>query len=91
MTKKNKSESSELDKNTSFEQAMENLENMAQELETGDLSLDQSISSFEQGMKLAKFCEDSLNAISGRVEKVMKDFSGKKKITPLTESDTDDI
>lgn len=87
MTKKQKS----AEKDLSFEKAMEKLETIAHELEAGDLSLDQSISSFEEGMKLAKLCEDNLNEISGRVEKVMKDFSGKKKITPLTESDTDDI
>jgi exodeoxyribonuclease VII small subunit len=87
MTKNIKSES----KNLSFEEAMEKLETIAHELEAGDLSLDRSISSFEEGMKLAKLCEDNLTEISGRVEKVMKDFSGKKKITPLTESDTDDI
>lgn len=87
MTKKQKS----AEKDLSFEQAMEKLENIAHEMEAGDLSLDQSILSFEEGMKLAKLCEENLNEISGRVEKVMKDFSGKKKITPLTESDTDDI
>lgn len=87
MTKKPKS----AEKDLSFEQAMEKLESLAHNMEAGDLSLDQAITSFEEGMKLAKLCEDNLNNISGRVEKVMKDFSGKKKITPLTESDIDDI
>ena len=43
-----------------FEEAMKKLEALAQELEKGDLDLDQSVQKFEEGMALAKKCNDIL-------------------------------
>ena len=43
-----------------FEEAMKKLEILAQELEKGDLDLDQSVQKFEEGMALAKKCNDIL-------------------------------
>ena len=74
-----------------FEKAMEKLESLVSELETGHLSLEKSLDSFEAGMKLAKTCEEAINQASGRVEKIMKDFGSKEKIVPYTEDvDGDD-
>lgn len=73
-------------KDLSFEQSMERLEEIVQELE-GTLNLDKSLGLFEEGMKLAKNCQDKLDQAKGRVEKVMKDFSGREKIVPLTDDD----
>lgn len=76
---------------TPFEKAMEKLEALVSELETGNLSLERSLDSFEAGMKLAKTCEEALNQASGRVEKIMKDFGDKEKIVAYTEdADGDD-
>lgn len=44
-----------------FEQAMENLEKIVRELENGNLSLDESVKKFEQGMRLSKHCNEILN------------------------------
>jgi exodeoxyribonuclease VII small subunit len=63
----------------SFEDAMSRLESIVSELEDEDLSLEKSLTSFEEGMKLAKVCETKLSEASGRVEKIMKDFSGAEK------------
>ena len=48
-----------------FEEAIENLEKIVTELETGNLSLDDSVKKFEHGMKLSKHC----NEILGKAEK----------------------
>lgn len=58
----------------SFENKMENLEKIVAELEKGDLSLDKSVSKFEEGMKLSKECS-----------KMLED--AQKKITILLEED----
>jgi len=79
MTKKTDKEN-----NVSFEDAMSRLESIVSELEDGDLSLEKSLVSFEEGMKLAKVCDAKLSEASGRVEKIMKDFSGVEKRVPLT-------
>ena len=44
-----------------FEDAMKELEKIAEELEKGNLSLDESVSKFEDGMKLSKKCSDLLD------------------------------
>ncbi len=44
----------------SFEEIMEKLESIAQDLEKGDLSLEESIEKFEEGMKLSKECSKIL-------------------------------
>lgn len=54
----------------SFEKNMENLEKIVQELENGDLNLDDSIKKFEEGMKISKECN-----------KILED--AEKKITVL--------
>ena len=46
--------------NTSFEKNMSNLENIVTELEKGDLNLDESISKFEEGIKISKECNKIL-------------------------------
>ena len=43
-------------KEINFEDTMKKLENIANELEKGDLDLDTSVSKFEEGMKLSKKC-----------------------------------
>lgn len=51
-----------------FEEAMKKLEQITAELEKGDLSLDESVKKFEEGIKLSKECnkilEDSENRIN---------------------------
>jgi exodeoxyribonuclease VII small subunit len=44
-----------------FEQAFSELEQVVQQLERGDLSLQQSLALFERGMALAKLCERRLD------------------------------
>ena len=43
-----------------FEKAMEELEKITTELEKGNLSLDESVEKFEEGMKLSKQCNDMI-------------------------------
>lgn len=47
-------------KKDSFENKMEELENIVAELEKGDMNLDDSLVKFEQGMKISKECSKML-------------------------------
>jgi exodeoxyribonuclease VII small subunit len=87
MAKKEKSENTP----KNFEAAILELEGLVQKLEAGELPLDEAMNSFETGMRLAKFCEDRLNDASGRIEKVMKYFSGKSEVLPLTQDELDEL
>lgn len=62
--------------NTSFEKNMSDLENIVTELEKGELNLDESISKFEEGIKISKECNKILE-------------EAEKKITILLEKDGD--
>jgi exodeoxyribonuclease VII small subunit len=55
-----------------FEKALKELEEIAVKLEEGDLSLDDSISQFEKGMHLAKFCREKLDDAERKIEILQK-------------------
>lgn len=59
-----------------FEQAMIRLEEIVQELEQTELSLDDSLKIFEEGMKLSKFCYDKLNKAEQKLKKLVKTDEG---------------
>jgi len=44
-----------------FENAMKRLETIVQELESGDLVLDEALKKFQEGVKLSKFCSRKLD------------------------------
>ena len=56
-----------------FEDAMKELEKIAEELEKGNLSLDESVSKFEDGMKLAKKCSDLLDTAEKKITMLIND------------------
>jgi len=49
------------EKELSFEEAMENLEKIVTELESGELSLDKSVTNFKKGMELSNYCSKLLD------------------------------
>ena len=55
-----------------FEQQLSNLESLVTSLEGGDLTLEESLSSFEQGIKIARKCQQALQVAEQRVEVLMK-------------------
>ncbi|MDP6605459.1 MAG: exodeoxyribonuclease VII small subunit [Dehalococcoidia bacterium] len=60
----------------SFEQLYGQLEDVTARLEGGDLSLEQSVALFEQGMKLAQRCQQLLGDVEQRVETLRQAFEG---------------
>lgn len=56
----------------SFEEAMKGLEQIATELEKGDLNLDESVAKFEEGMKLSKTCNEILENAEKRISILIK-------------------
>ncbi|HDP99675.1 MAG TPA: exodeoxyribonuclease VII small subunit [bacterium] len=59
-----------------FEQAMEELENIVDALEKGDLTLEQTIKKFERGMELSKFCSEKLTEVELKLKKLVKTENG---------------
>lgn len=53
-----------------FEQALQELEKVVQQLESGELSLEQSLALYERGMALAKLCEGRLDEAEQKVSQL---------------------
>jgi len=65
-----------------FEEALGRLEEIVQTLERGDLSLDESLKAFEEGVKLSKNCLKLLDDAEKRVEILIGD-QGRKRARPF--------
>lgn len=63
----------EENKEVKFEDTMKKLEEIANELEKGDLDLDTSVSKFEEGMKLSKRCNEILENAEKRISILIND------------------
>jgi len=70
------------DSDMPFETALERLESVVDRLEQGDLSLEAALSSFEQGVGLAKRCAGELDAAERRIEVLTRE-GGKWLARPL--------
>jgi exodeoxyribonuclease VII small subunit len=64
-------------KDLTFEKALEKLEEIVSELEAGNLSLDSSMKKYEEGIKMARLCQEKLDKAKSRIETLSKDDSGK--------------
>ena len=60
----------------SFEGKMKKLEEIATELEKGDLDLDTSVSKFEEGMKISKECSEMLEKAEKKITMLIKGDNG---------------
>ncbi len=59
-----------------FEEALNRLEEIVSKLEDGDITLDESIKVFKEGVELAKFCKEKLNSAEKQLKKLVKDEDG---------------
>jgi exodeoxyribonuclease VII small subunit len=70
-------------KEIKFEQALARLEEIVENLEKGELSLDESLKKFEEGIKFSRFCTAKLDEAQKKVEILLADENGAKKPQPL--------
>ena len=59
-----------------FEGAIEQLEQIVKELETGDLPLEKAIKKFEEGVRLSKFCSKKLDETEKRIMVLLENEKG---------------
>jgi len=70
-----------------FEAALARLAEIVQELEKGDIPLEQSLKLFEEGIKLSRICNKRLEEAERKVEVLMKDKDGKISAQPFEEGE----
>jgi exodeoxyribonuclease VII small subunit len=66
----------------SFEQALQQLEQIVQKLEKGELPLEDSLKLYEDGIRLSRLCHGKLEEAEGRIEVLLKDARGE----PVTDA-----
>jgi exodeoxyribonuclease VII small subunit len=59
-------------KSADFEQSLERLESLVEEMEVGELSLEEMIKHFEEGSRLVELCTEKLNEVEQKIEKLVK-------------------
>jgi exodeoxyribonuclease VII small subunit len=59
-------------KKENFEHALKRLEEIVEKLEEGELSLDESLKLFEEGIEISRFCTRKLSEAEKKVEKLVK-------------------
>lgn len=62
-----------MEKNKNFEEMMQELEDIAKDLENGELTLDESVNKFEKGMEISKECSKILENAEKRISILIKD------------------
>jgi len=72
-----------------FEGAMDRLEEIVEQMESGKMMLEELIVRYEEGMKLVKVCQERLASAEQRIEIITRDNAGKagvKVFEPTTET-----
>ncbi|HEV8716381.1 MAG TPA: exodeoxyribonuclease VII small subunit [Candidatus Binatia bacterium] len=73
-----------------FEAALRDLEGIVEKLETGELSLEEALGAFEEGVSLVRYLEDTLTAVERRIEVLTRDQGGEFQLQVVTEEDEED-
>lgn len=72
-----------------FEAALSRLEQITEELENGDLSLDASLKKFDEGIKLADYCNSRLAEARTKVD-ILLEKNGQLEAEPFGDQDNED-
>ena len=66
-----------------FEEALNKLETIVEAMESGDLPLESLIAKYEDGVKLAKVCQEKLAEAELKIQQLEKSATGELKLKPL--------
>ncbi len=72
-----------------FEQAMKQLEQIVQDLESGDLALEKTLKKFEEGIQLTQFCAKKLDETEKKITLLVEDEQGNIAESPFPSRDDD--
>ncbi len=77
-------------KQQTFEASLAALDKIVRRLEQGDLSLEESLKLFEDGVKLSRECQERLNQAERRIEVLLKDENGNPALQAIGKEDLRD-
>lgn len=73
-----------------FEESLKQLEQIVEDLESGDLPLEKALAKFEEGVKLSKSCTSKLDEIERKITILLKDQTGEIDEKPFDTDITDE-
>lgn len=68
-----------------FEEAIKKLEKIVEELEKGNLSLDEALKKYQEGMELSRLCSQRLENAKKKIDVLVKNKKGEFELKPLDE------
>ena len=68
-----------------FDQALKKLEEIVTRLESGQLTLEESLATFEEGVQLALYCQQELKKTGGKVNLLVRKLSGELELEEFLE------
>lgn len=76
-------------KNLNLERALGDLEDLVEELESGDLPLEKAMKKFEEGIKLTRGCQAALKEAEQKVEILLQGAGGDEELEDFIADDDD--
>ncbi len=68
-----------------FEEALKKLEKIVEDLERGDLSLDDALKKYQDGIELSRVCAQRLDTAKKKIDLLSKNKKGEFELQPLDE------
>ncbi len=72
-----------------FEKSFQRLEKIVRRLEEENLSLDESLKLFEEGVGLSRFCQRKLDEVEKKIELILSDSKGEPSVEPFSDGDSE--
>jgi exodeoxyribonuclease VII small subunit len=69
-----------------FEEALKKLEKIVEDLEKGDLSLDEALKKYQEGIELSRTCAQRLESAKKKIELLVKNKKGEFELKPFEEN-----
>ena len=68
-----------------FEEVLKKLEKIVEDLESGDLSLDEALKKYQEGIELSRSCSQRLETAKKKIDLLTKGKKGEFELKPLEE------
>lgn len=75
------------DEKVCFEDAMKRVEEIVQQMERGELGLDELVAHFEEGQRLIKLCTSRLSEVERKIDKLVKGENGEIEAVDFEQSE----
>ena len=74
-----------------FESALERLESLVEQLDTGELELEESLERFEEGVRLVRLCSERLRSAEIRIQQLREGALGLEAVSLAVEAEGEDV